>query len=180
MWDSLASSAASVGEWIGYSIWALLTLASCLGILVSLPGGWVALGLAVVYDLLHGFGVIGWQWLAVFAGLLVIGEIVESVLGIVYVAKKGATRHGVLGAFLGGLVGAVLGSGVVPVIGTLIGSVLGAFAGAVVGEYLLEQQLEPSLRIGWHATVGKVLATVVKFALALAGSIVVLRAGVPG
>ena len=180
MWESIAASAASIGLWSAYVVWALLLLASCLVILISLPGGWVALGVAVLWDLFHGFGSIGWTWLIVFTALLVVGEVIESFLGMVYVAKKGATRYGVIGAFIGGILGAVAGSGAMPVVGTLIGSVAGAFGGAVLGEYIRDQQVEPSLRIGMHATIGKLLATTVKFALALTGTILVLRAGVPG
>lgn len=180
MWESIGSSAASIGLWAGFVLWILLLMGSCLSILVSLPGGWIALALALAYDLFFGFSAVGWLWLGVFAGLLVLGEIVESVLGLVYVAKKGATRYGIVGGFAGGIAGAVLGSGVVPVFGTLIGTVVGAFVGAVGGEYMREQKLEPSLRIGLHSTVGRLLATTVKFALALAGSFLVIRAGAPG
>jgi len=180
VWESFAGSAASVGGWVGYGTWVLLLFVSCFTILLGLPGGWVALGLAVVYDLFFGFQAIGWTWLLIFAGLLTLGEIVESFLGMVYVAKKGATRYGIIGGFVGGLLGAVLGSGVVPVVGTLLGTFVGAFAGAVAGEYLRDQQLEPSLRIGWHSTVGRLLATTVKFALAVTGSVLALRAAVPG
>jgi len=179
MWESIAGSAASVGFWLGYGTWILLLFTSCFTILLGLPGGWVALGLAVVYDLFFGFSQIGWLWLGVFAGLLVVGEIIESLLGMVYVAKKGATRYGIIGGFVGGLVGAALGSGVVPIVGTLIGTFVGAFVGAVAGEYLRDQQLEPSLRIGWHSTVGRLLATTVKFALSVTGSVLALRAALP-
>lgn len=179
MWETIGSSAASIGVWTGFVLWILLLMGSCFSILISLPGGWVALGLAVVYDLFFGFSAVGWMWLAVFTGLLVVGEILESILGLVYVAKKGATRYGIIGGFLGGLAGAVLGSGVMPIVGTLVGSIVGAFVGAVGGEYLRDQRLEPSLRIGLHSTVGRLLATTVKFALSLAGSILVIRAGVP-
>ena len=118
--------------------------------------------------------------LAIFAGLLVVGEVIESLLGLVYVAKKGATRWGVGGGFVGGLAGAVAGSGVVPVVGTLIGGLAGAFGGAVLGEYLRDQQLEPSLRIGVHATVGKLLATTVKFGLSVAGTVLAILAALEG
>ena len=127
-------------------------------------------------DPLTGFSSIGWISLGIFAGLLVVGEVIESALGLVYVAKKGATRWGVIGGFVGGLVGAIVGSGAVPVLGTLLGGLVGAFGGAVLGEYLRDQQLEPSLRIGVHATVGKLLATTVKFGLSMAGTILVIRA----
>lgn len=163
----------SVGEWSGAAAWTLLVLLACFAILVSLPGGWVALGLAVVYDAIHGFHVIGWPRLGVFALLLGIGEAVEALLGSVYVAKQGASRWGVIGAFAGGLAGAVLGTPVVPIVGTIAGGFLGAFGGAVLGEYLRDRRLAPSLRIGVHATIGKLLAVAVKGALAAAGAVVV-------
>jgi len=178
--DAVGEVAGSIGYWIGVSLWILLLLTANFVILVSLPGGWIALGLAVVFDAITGFTAVGWITLAIFAGLLVVGEVVESLLGLVYVAKKGATRWGMTGGFVGGLFGAIAGSGAVPVAGTLIGGLLGAFGGAVGGEYLRDQQLEPSLRIGVHATVGKLLATTVKFGLSVAGTVLVIRAALAG
>lgn len=168
-----------IGQWTAYVVWILLLLVGCSTILVALPGGWIALGLAVLYDLFYGFGAIGWKNLIVFAILLGVGEAIEAALGTVYVAKRGATRYGMIGGFVGGMVGAVAGSGVVPIVGTILGSFAGAFGGAVLGEYMREQQLEPSLRIGVHATVGRLLSITVKYALALAGAVVVIRAGAP-
>jgi len=178
--DAVGDVAGSIGYWIGVSLWILLLLTANFVILVSLPGGWIALGLAVAFDAITGFTAVGWITLAIFAGLLVVGEVMESLLGLVYVAKKGATRWGMTGGFVGGLFGAFAGSGAVPVAGTLIGGLLGAFGGAVGGEYLRDQQLEPSLRIGVHATVGKLLATTVKFGLSVAGTVLVIRAALAG
>jgi uncharacterized protein YqgC (DUF456 family) len=171
--------AASALAWTGWSLWCLLSCAACFSIFLSLPGGWIALGLAVLYDLIHGFHAIGWKGLGLFAGLLVVSEIIEAGLGTLYVAKKGATRYGMIGAFVGGIVGAVFGSSVMPLVGTILGGIAGAFAGAVGGEYWREKKLEPSLRIGMHATVGKVLSMSAKFALALAGGALVLWLALP-
>lgn len=178
--ESIGNFAGDLGYWAGVSLWILLLLVANFVILISLPGGWIALGLAVVFDALTGFSAIGWVTLAIFAGLLVVGEVIESLLGLVYVAKKGATRWGVTGGFAGGIVGAILGSGALPVVGTLVGGLAGAFGGAVLGEYLRDQQLEPSLRIGVHATVGKLLATTVKFGLSVAGTVLAVRAALTG
>lgn len=178
--EAVGEFAGSFGYWTGVSVWILLLLVANFVILVSLPGGWIALGLAVIFDAITGFSSIGWVSLAIFAGLLIVGEVIESLLGMVYVAKKGATRWGVIGGFVGGIAGAILGSGAVPVVGTLLGGLAGAFGGAVLGEYLRDQQLEPSLRIGVHATVGKLLATTVKFGLSVAGTVVVIRAALDG
>jgi uncharacterized protein YqgC (DUF456 family) len=170
--DQFLAAAGDVGLWTVTILWTALLFVSCVAILLSLPGGWIALALAVLYDALWGFDVIGWPRLAIFAALLGVGEAVEALLGSVYVAKKGATKWGVGGAFVGGIVGAAGGSAVVPVLGTLAGGFLGAFAGAVAGEYWRDRRLEPSLRVGLHATVGKFLAALVKGVLAAAGAVI--------
>ena len=84
-----------------------------------------------------------------------------------------------IGAFVGGILGAIAGSAALPLVGTILGGIAGAFAGAVGGEYWRDKDLEPSLRIGFHATVGKILALSAKFALALGGSILVLWLALP-
>ena len=52
-------------------------------------------------------------------------------------------------------------------------------AGAVAGEYIHQQRVEPSLRIGGHAFVGRILAMVAKHAIGLVMIFLVLRATVP-
>lgn len=166
-------------QWAGFVLWALLLLVASLLVYVGLGGNFVILALALIYALATGFESIGWLLLAAMLAMAVAGEIIESVLGIYYVARKGATRHGVIGAFVGGLAGAALGSPVVPVVGTVIGGFVGAFAGAVAGEYLRESRLEPSLRIGGHAFIGKMAAILVKHAIGLGMVLLILRATWP-
>jgi len=171
--ESFLEVLAGVGAWSGIVVWALALGACCLVVLLALPGGWVALTLAVIYDAFHGFQAIGPARLIVFAVLLGLGEVVEALLGSVYVAARGATKWGVAGTFLGGIVGAIAGSAVIPVLGTFVGGFAGAFAGAVLLEYLRDRRLEPSFRVGFHATVGRFLAVTVKGVLATAGAAVV-------
>jgi len=171
--DGFLSGAATVGVWVGVSAWTVALLAACAAVLLSLPGGWVALGLAVAWDAFHGFDAIGWLRLGVFTALLLLGEAVEAALGSLYVARKGATRWGIVGTFVGGIAGAILGSALLPVAGTLAGAFVGAFGGAVGGEYLRDRRLEPSLRVGFHATVGRLIAVFVKGALATGGAVMV-------
>jgi uncharacterized protein YqgC (DUF456 family) len=178
--QELGGIAGTIGIWIGYIAWLLAMGVALLSIPIGVSGGWIALALALLYDLFYNFHAIGWKALLAFALLLAIGEVVEALLGSLYVAKKGATRYGVLGAFVGGLVGAIAGSGVVPLFGTLIGSFVGAFLGAVGGEYLREQRLQPSVRVGMHALVGKVAASGIKFVLALAAAVSAAVVAWPG
>ena len=168
-----------IGAWTGFVLWALLLIVASLTIYLGLSGNWIVVGLAAIYALITGFDVIGWKLLLVLVGLALVGEGVEFVLGTFYVAKKGATRGGVILAFVGGIAGALLGNGVVPVIGAVLGSFVGAFAGAVLGEYRHQQRLEPSLRIGTHAFVGRILAMVAKHAIGLVIVFLVLRATAP-
>ena len=170
---------ADIGQWSWYVVWSLLLITASLFVYLGLGGNFIILGLALVHALVTGFDPIGWTLLAVLAGIALLGEGIEFVVGTFWVAKKGATRHGVIGAFAGGLLGAALGNGVVPVIGAVVGSFVGAFGGAVAGEYLRNERLEPSLRIGGHAFVGRVAAMAVKHVLALVMVGLILRATAP-
>jgi len=169
----------SIGQWTGFALWSLLLVTASLLVYLGLGGNFVILGLALIYALVTGFDAIGWQLLVVLAGIALLGEGIEFVLGTFYVAKRGATRGGVVLAFVGGLIGAFVGNGLLPVAGAILGSFVGAFAGAVLGEYQQQRRLEPSLRIGTHAFVGRLLALVVKHALGLVMVFLILRATLP-
>jgi uncharacterized protein YqgC (DUF456 family) len=147
-------------------LYAVLFLVDVL-IFTGLPGSWIALGAIVIYAAVTRFSAVGWQMLLVMGAIAVVGEIVESFLGVVYVARKGATKWGVLGAFLGGLAGAVVGTAIMPLAGSILFGFIGAFAGAVMSEYLYYRSLDRALRTGFFAFIGKLLAMLVKFALAL-------------
>ena len=171
---------ADIGAWSLYILWALALFASLLLTILGLGGNFFIVGLALLHAALTGFTPIGWWFLGLMLALAVVGEVIESLLGLVYTAARGVSRYGVAGAFVGGLVGASAGTSVVPVVGTILGSFVGAFAGALAGEYLRERNLEPSLRAGWHAFAGRMLATLIKFALGMEMVWLLLRAGVPG
>jgi uncharacterized protein YqgC (DUF456 family) len=136
-------------------------------IFVGLPGGWIALAGIFIYGLATKFSRIGWRMLVIMAAMAVAGEIVESLLGLVYVSRKGATKWGVLGAFVGGLAGALLGTLVIPVFGSILFGFAGAFGGAVLFEYIFYRSLDRALRTGFFAFMGKLNAMLVKFALGL-------------
>ena len=151
----------------GLVLFYLLLFLFNLLIFAGLPGGWIMLAAIVIFSLIKGFALLGWIYLVIMIVILVIGEVIESTLGLVFVAQKGATKWGVLGAFLGGLVGAVAGTAVIPVIGSVIFALLGAFGGAVLCEYIYYNSLDEALRTGFWAFVGKLSAFFVKFALGL-------------
>lgn len=131
---------------------------------VGLPGNWVLVATALVAVLIPQFGDLTWTYFLIVLGLALLGEAIESLLGLVVVAKKGGTRWGVVGSFLGGIAGAILGSAVIPPIGSVVFGLVGAFGGAVAGEYIREQNTDSALRVGFWAFVGRSLAIMGKVA----------------
>ena len=170
---------AGIGQWSWYVLWALLLVVASLFVYLGLGGNFIVLGLALIHALVTGFDPVSWELLLVLAAIALLGEVVEFIIGTFWVARRGATRAGVVGAFVGGLLGAVAGNTLVPVAGAVLGGFLGAFAGAVAGEYRARQQLEPSLRVGAQAFLGRLLAIVFKHVLGLIMVILILKATLP-
>ena len=152
---------------VGLVVFYVVLLALNITIFLGIPGGWIALGAIAVYDIATKFNAVGWRWLLIMLVVLLIGELIESLLGTIYVARKGASRWGVLGTFVGGIAGAVVGSFVLPFIGTIIFGLVGAFVLAVLFEYLRYRSRERALRTGFFAFVGKLTAMFVKVVLSL-------------
>ena len=168
-----------IGLWSWFFLWSFLLIAASLFVYLGLGGTFIIIGLALVHALITGFDPISWKLLAILLGLALLGEGIEFVVGTFYVAKKGASKAGVIGAFAGGFAGAAAGNGLVPVIGAILGSFLGGFGGAVLGEYYSREKLEPSLRIGGHAFLGRLLAILIKHVIALVMVFLILRVTVP-
>lgn len=149
----------------------ILFLTSIIGIaltLITLPGTWFILGVAV---LIH------WLWLPYFnpwvlwtcAGLAVLGEVADIATSAVGSSRVGGGRSGAIGSIVGGIVGAVAGSIFIPipVVGTILGGVLGAGLGALALERGISQKSwKQSAQIGGGAAAGKAVALIVKVALA--------------
>ena len=168
-----------IGLWSWFFLWSLLLIAASLFVYLGLGGTFIIIGLASTHALVTGFDPISWNLLAILLGLALLGEGIEFMVGTFYVAKKGASKAGVIGAFTGGLAGAAAGNALLPVAGAILGSFLGAFGGAVLGEYYNREKLEPSLRIGCHAFFGRLLAILIKHIIALVMVFLILRVTAP-
>lgn len=129
---------------------------------VGLPANWILLGLAAVYAFATQWDPVGPWTLLVLVGLAGLAEGLEFAVGVSYTAKRGATRWGVLGSCLGGILGALALASVVPPVGALVGAFAGSFLGAVLLEYRAQQALEPALRAGRAAFLGRALGAFVK------------------
>ena len=131
---------------------------SLVSTVVGLPGNWILVAVALVVGLVTGFSEMTVAYFLLCLGLAVLGEVIESALGVVIVAKRGGSKTGVLGSIAGGIIGVILGSTIVPPVGSVLLGFLGAFVGAVLGELLKNPEMETALRIGFWSFVGRMAA----------------------
>src|SRR5688500_19824922 len=105
-------------------ILAGVILLSLILIVLGLPGLWIMIAPAVVYNMIVAGDPIGWFTLIAGTVRAVGAEVLESTMTGQYARKYGGSRRAGWGAIIGGIVGAIVG---VPV--PIVGPVIGAFAG---------------------------------------------------
>lgn len=168
-------------EWVQYivaMVFCLLGGLCVLSIILSIPGGWIALGLALVIEWADRFYLpperpqtFGWWVLGTCAGLLALGEVIELAAGAAGAKGGGGTRRGMIAALIGGIVGAIALTPFIPIplVGTLVGAVIGTFLGAVIGEVTGAQPMtvRGSVKPAVGATIGRVIGTMGKIGIAI-------------
>lgn len=153
---------------LGAAIVILLSWLSVLVTLVTLPGTWLAILVALVVKWWRPELIDGWWAIGLCVFLAVLGEAAEFGAGAVGAKTAGGSRSGAVGALVGGLVGGVLGTVLIPlpILGTILGAVIGAGAGAVLAERgHAGRTWKESLKSGQGAAVGRAVSVVVKGAI---------------
>jgi uncharacterized protein len=167
---------------LGIVVYFLVQLVALVMIPIGLPGTFVqvlaAAAVAVLSDGTH----MTWTWVVVFAVLALVAEIVEFLCGQWGARRYGGSRAAGWGALVGGIAGAFVGGIPLPVIGALLMSFFGTFVGAIAGEMWQRGQVEPDLRVGWGALVGRVVGVATKLCVAfviliLSGAVVLAQLG---
>jgi uncharacterized protein YqgC (DUF456 family) len=155
-------------------LWATILVVANTGwlflVLLGLPGNWLMVGsTALVAWLYWDRGMINHWTLIALLAVAVIGEVLEFAAGAVGTKKAGGSRGGAFGALLGGVIGAGAGTFVIPVpiIGSLIGACGGAFCGALALELAGGRDIEPAVRSGLGAGVGRFFGTVAKLVVGI-------------
>ena len=151
----------------------VLNLVFWVGILFNLPGTWL---MVLVTALLKwwqpGYVQVSWTVLGMAAGLAVLGEVLEFVLGAAGSRHAGGSTRAAALAIVGSLVGGIMGTALpVPIVGTLIGACLGAFIGSLIGDLWAGRPLFPSVETGWGAAVGRFWGTISKLVI---GAVIVV------
>ena len=152
---------------MGFLIFTVVLILSLALIALGLPGLWIMIASAVVYNLVGGTDAIGWFSLISVGVLALIAEYIEFTMSAKYARKYGGSRRAGWGAMIGGIVGAFFGVPV-PIVGPLIGAFVGSFLGALVGELTVGSSKTDSARVATGALIGRVVATAMKMAVGCA------------
>lgn len=158
----------------------LLGVLCILGLIATplgLPGTFVILAGAVLFNLVQWKMAISLWVLVLLLALAVAGEILEYWLGVRLAARRGASGAAIAGAIVGGLIGAFAGVPV-PVIGSVIGLFLGVFLGALFVELLLQKNFSRAWKAATGAFYGRAGAILVKSMLGVAMVAVIFAAAV--
>lgn len=133
-------------------------------IVLGLPGLWIMIASAVVYNMVVPGDPIGWISLVAVAVLALIAELLEFTLTARYARKYGGSRRAGWGAIIGGIIGAMVGFPV-PIIGPIIGAFVGSFCGALIAEITGGSSAGDATRVAKGALIGRVMSTVLKIGI---------------
>ncbi|HSN52830.1 MAG TPA: DUF456 domain-containing protein [Woeseiaceae bacterium] len=142
----------------------LLNIAFWAGILFGVPGIWLMVLVAALIEWSQpGEYLFSQPTLYVSAGLALLAELLEFLMGAAGARQAGGSKRGAGLAIVGGIVGAVLGTALpVPVLGTLIGASAGAFAGSLLGDRMAGRSMDDSVQAGRGAAIGRFWGTTAK------------------
>jgi uncharacterized protein len=142
---------------------------------LGLPGIWLIVGAAAVYNPLTKSEAIGtWTIVGVLV-LATIAEVIEFTLAARYTRQYGGSKRAGWGAILGGMIGAIVGVPV-PVIGSVIGAFVGSFVGALLAEWSRGTRTRAATRVATGALLGRVAATAAKIGIGFVMAVWVIAA----
>ena len=158
-------------EIIAVIIASLVVLVGLVITLFGLPGTFVVLSAAIIYDL------ITWSWgvsklaLVVLLVIALLGELLEWVFTL-YGAKKFKTStFAIIGLIIGTIAGAIIGVPI-PIIGSVVGALLGAFIGAFVFSYIEHRRFQKSMEAGIGAFLTRIGIIFMKLFLAVVMAVI--------
>ena len=149
-------------EIAGMVIFMVVLLVGIISPFFGLPGTFIIVADALIYGLINRFEKITIWFLLLLLGMAVAGEIFEFFSNVFGAKHYGATRLGLIGAFLGGTAGIFVGNSLLPFLGPLWGGLIGAFAGAFLFELFGKEGPKKAITAGIGAFLGRVAAVSVK------------------
>jgi len=150
---------------LGLIVFILIAAIAVFIALLGLPGAFVIVVGALLYNLITWSLAISWKLLAILAALAILAEVLEAFV-MVYGAKLGGvSKYGTFGTVAGAIVGGLLLSAVMPIVGTIIGVFLGAILGAFLAEYAHTHHAGKAWKAAVTALIGRGLVSVVKLVI---------------
>ena len=142
-----------------FVVGGLLVVAGVIGLLFpALPGAPLLFAGLVVTAWAENFEYVGTGTLIILAVIALLTYVVDIVAGMLGVKRFGASSYAMFGAVVGAVFGMFFG---------LFGILLGPFVGASIGEYLKVRDMPRAGRAGVGATLGLIIGTAAKIALAV-------------
>lgn len=145
-------------EIIGMVIFTAVLFLGVVSPFFGLPGTFIIVADALVYGMINHFEKMKVSFLLFLLGLAVAGEILEFFFNIFGAKHYGASRLGLIGAFMGGIAGIFIGNSLIPVLGPLLGGLAGAFVGAFLFELFRKEGTKRAVTAGLGAFLGRVAA----------------------
>ncbi|HEX3533910.1 MAG TPA: DUF456 domain-containing protein [Gemmatimonadaceae bacterium] len=145
-------------------ILAAVIVLSLILIVLGLPGLWIMVATAVVYNMIVPGDPIGWVSLIAVAVLALVAELLEFTMTGRYARKYGGSRRAGWGAIIGGMIGAFVGVPV-PIVGPVIGAFVGSFLGALIAELTGGASAGEATRVAQGALIGRVVSTMLKIGI---------------
>jgi len=159
--------------WVAFSILALFSVVGVVLTLLTLPGPWLILSVALLCKWWQP-ELLPWWAIGAAAALAVLGEVIEFLASSVGASRAGGSRSSMVGA---GVVGTLFIP--VPLVGTLVGAALGAALGAMAAERgVARQTWKHSARVASGAARGRLLDVVGKTAAAVVMALLLIVAAV--
>ena len=136
----------------------ILVVAGFAGMLLpALPGAPLLFAGLWLAAWIEDYNYVGGFTLVLLAALAVFTYIVDFIAGAFGAKRFGASKWSIVGATLGAIIGLFFG---------IPGVLLGPFVGAVIGELLVQRNLRAAGKAGVGASLGLIIGTAAKLALA--------------
>lgn len=152
---------------INIAIILILGIGLCM-ILIGLPGNTIIFVTTLIYALYDHFVHIGIGELATIFVVILIGELFETFLGVLWARREKASKMALGVAVLGTILGGIIGTMILPLVGSFIGALCGGFGGSYLAEYRKTNNADQAWRVAISVIKGQILGVVIKFSIAIA------------
>ena len=153
-------------EIVALIIASLVFLVGLIIAALGLPGTFVILAGAIIYNLITWSWSISFEILAILFALALLAELIEFIFGLLGAKIFKMSGWTTFGFIAGLLIGAIIGVPI-PIIGSVIGMLVGGFLGAFIVSYIEKNNFKKSLKAGFGAFVTGIGSIMLKLVIAV-------------